>query len=162
MSDDRAEAELIWRKYYGNAEGLATHLIDICLTKLGVVYHVFAILDDNSDFDVACFFKKKISEGTLQLLLETNEGIGFCKFLYQLLDGLRFKPFQPCSIDAGELFFFKTSVDNAKAKPNITAQPRKLTDAEIGAYKKKAKKGETFKEEVVWELPITGPGFYGL
>ena len=52
MPDDRNEALAIWKEFYGNPEGLASRLIQICLSKLGVVYQVFAILDDINDFDL--------------------------------------------------------------------------------------------------------------
>lgn len=161
MADDKTEAENIWRKYYGDPDGLAAHLIGICLSKLSVVYHVFAILDTNSDYDVSCRFWKKVDAATLQKLLETNEGIAFCKVIYAYIEagpgGVSFM--RSCSTTPGELIFFKSFIDSAKVKPNDTAQPRKLSDAEIAAYKEKAKKGEKFKEEVIWELPNGGTGF---
>lgn len=87
MPDDNREAEGIWRQYYGNPDGLALRLTEICLSKIGVVYEVFAILDDYSSSDVSCRFWKKLNDATLQKLLETNEGIAFCKKLYAMLSG---------------------------------------------------------------------------
>ena len=160
MPDDKTEAETIWRQYYGNPEGLALRLTEICLTKLGVVYQVFAILDNYSDYDVGCWFWKKLNNATLQKLLETNEGIYFCKQLYNLLNGgWSGFPLQPsCYINPGELLLFKVLVDGAKEKPNQTAQPRRLTEAEIGFYKKKGGK-QKFNENIVWEIPESGAGF---
>ena len=161
MPDDRSEAEAIWRQYYGDPDGLAARLIQICLTRLGVVWKVFEILDDESDFGVGCRFYKKVDNATLQKLLETNEGIYFCKQLYSLLESratFTF-PINSCSTTYSERLLFKTLVDGAKVKPNDTSQPRKLSDAEIAAYKKKARKGATFNEDIVWEIPQSGTGF---
>lgn len=142
MPDDRTEAKNIWREYYGNPDGLADRLISICLSKLGVVYQVFAILDTNSDYDVSCRFYKKLSGAILQKLLETNEGIAFCKVIYSYIEAGPggFSLIRSCSASPGEMILFKNLIDTAKVKPNKTAQPRRLSDAEITAYKKKAKK----------------------
>jgi len=161
MPDDKVEAENIWKKYYGDPNGLAEHLINICLSKLGVVYHVFAILDTNSDYDVSCRFYNKINGATLQKLLETNESIAFCKVIYAYIEagpgGFSFT--RSCLTSPGEMMLFKALIKGAKVKPNETAQPRKLSDAAIAAYKKRAKRSERFNEEIIWELPQSGTGF---
>lgn len=160
MPNDRSEAEAIWKQYYGDPEGLARRLIQICLTNLGVVWQVFDILNNESDYDVGCRFFKKLDYATLQKLLETNEGIYFCRQLHaMLLSWNGVSAFQACSTTLSDLFFFKSMIDGAKPKPNDTAQPRKLSDAEISEYKKKAGRGEKFKEDVIWELPVKGAGF---
>ncbi|MGI8786893.1 MAG: hypothetical protein ACR2HG_03930 [Pyrinomonadaceae bacterium] len=137
MPDDKSEAEGIWKQYYGNPDGLSLRLAQICLTKLGVVYQVFALLDDYSDFDVGCWFWKKINgSAILYQLLETNEGIYFCKQLYAMLSAgwYGFPLSQACTTTPGELLLLKTLIDTAKVKPNDTGEPRKLSDAEMDWY----------------------------
>ncbi len=163
MPDDKSEAETIWRQYYGKPDELATELTMICLTKLGVVYQVFALLNDYYDFDVGCrFFKKVNHTAVLQMLLETNEGISFCRKLYDMLNAgwSGYPLLQTCSATQGDLILFKIMIDGAKAKPNDTSRPRQLTEAETDYYKNLAKKkGEKFNEEIVWDLPTAGAGF---
>ncbi len=180
MPDDKSEAEAIWRQYYGDADGLAARLIQICLTKLGVVWRVFDILDNESDFAVGCRFWKKVDGATLQKLLETNEGIYFCKQLYILLNSrsnVTF-PIDSCSTTYSELLLFNTLINSAKVKPNDTNQPRKMSDAEISFYtnynqtnlifyerdgkgvlRSTGGKRNDFDANIVWELPQSGVGF---
>lgn len=185
MADDKNEALAIWKYCYGDADGLALHLTQICLSKLGVVYAVFDLLNDYYDYDVGCRFQKKIDDATLQKLLETNEGIAFCKKLYAMLNAgsTDFLTTRGCSASSGELLLFKVRVDSAKVKPNDTAQPKKLSDAEMHYYTqlgdtqklyrvsrdKKTKqeiwnplsesKRHRFDPNICWDLPTSGTGF---
>jgi hypothetical protein len=161
MPDDKAEAQALWLKYFGQPDALAGELIRICLIKTGVVYQIFVILDNYSTLDVGCKFLSNIAYAGLQKLVETNDGLFLCKMLHYWLNGgvrVMVKPL-PCMFIAANLTDLKTLIDNSERKRNQTAQPRQLTQAEIDTYKKKAKKGEAFKDDVVWELPENGTGF---
>lgn len=160
MADDKTEAQTIWKQFQNNPDGLAGRLTEICLTRMGVVYQVFAILDNFGDYNIGCRFWKKLPLATLQKLLETNEGIYFCRQLYQLLSKWNAYPsfFLPCHTTPAELFVLKAWLTFAKEEPNQTAAPRKLSEAEIDTYKKKRGK-QTFDENIVWEMPESGAGF---
>lgn len=117
MPDDKVEANQIWRKYYGNPEGLAEHLARICLIKTGVVYEVFVILDNFSTLDVGCRF---INKCDYFQLVKTRKGLFLCRQLYKWLTEIRSLPTQPmtCVNNATSLLMFKAAIDSAPPPQN--------------------------------------------
>lgn len=169
MPDDKAEAIELQKKFFGKPQELATELVNICLVKPGVVYQLFALLDQYSTIDVGCHFLNNIPYFKLQMFAGTKEGMLACKSLDVSMNN----PFMflfPASYWDTKTFFSKLQLKNAIANP-ISIQghgngsgsgsgPRQLSQTEIDYYKAKAKKnGEKFNDAVIWELPEKGTGF---
>lgn len=178
MADDRTEAEQILRRFAGNADGMAGHLLRISATKAGVVYWVFELIDERTAGDLACRFLKKANApvfSTTQTLVQTNDGIIAARVI---LWNLKNRPAGIlCYLTQSEIAAFEMLVNNAQLKPNNnTSQPRKLSQTEMDFYAKynqtsdvmwNLKRGKwnqsgprvTFNYDICWDLPTNGPGF---
>ncbi len=113
--NDKKLAAVLQQKYYGDSDGLATHLIQICLSQTGVVYEAFVLLDDYSKLDVGCRFINGCNPGAL---CETRKGLQLCRQLYQWLTTIRLivAP-TACADNAVNLLLLKSAIDAAKPKP---------------------------------------------
>ena len=81
MPTDKDTALTLQRKYFGNPQGLAQHLVTICLNQIGVVREVFIILDRFSTFDVGFRFLNLLPSATLLKLANTKNGKALCELL---------------------------------------------------------------------------------
>lgn len=111
--DDKSEALALQQKYFGNPQGLAQHLVRICLNQTEVVYEVFLLLDNFSTLDVGCRF---ISGCDFYALVKTNSGLFLCRKLYEWLTTIRMPVLQPtaCVGNAATLLLLKSAIDGAK------------------------------------------------
>lgn len=85
MPDDKDIALALQRKFYGDPQGLAQHLANICLNSTGVVREVFVFLDRFSTYDVGCRFLNLLSSATLLKLVNTKKGKEMCQMLLRWL-----------------------------------------------------------------------------
>lgn len=60
---------------------MSQHLVDICLSQIGVVRELFYLLDNFSTLDVGCRFLNLIPSGTLLRLVSIKDGKAFCEIL---------------------------------------------------------------------------------
>ncbi|NJM53128.1 MAG: hypothetical protein HC846_06885 [Blastocatellia bacterium] len=97
-------------------QGLAQHLIRVCLIRTGVVYELFLLLDDYSTLDVGCRF---INGCDIYALVRTNNGLFLCRKLYEWLTTIRLTVLYPiaCTKNATTLFLLKSAIDTAKPEP---------------------------------------------
>jgi len=111
--DDRTEAAKLQKQFYGDPQGLADHLIKISLTKNGIVYELFLILDNFSRLDVGCRF---INKANYFQLVKTNRGYTLCVALYGWLTEPKnsFQSPTACVGNAGNLLLLKSAIDTAK------------------------------------------------
>lgn len=85
MPNDKDTALALQRKYFGNPQGLAQHLVTICLNQVGVVREVLLILDRFSTFDVGYRFLNLLPTATLLKLTNTKNGKAVCEMLLRWL-----------------------------------------------------------------------------
>lgn len=133
MPDDKDIALALQRKFYGDPQGLAQHLANICLNSTGVVREVFVFLDRFSTYDVGCRFLNLLSAATLLKLVNTKKGKEMC----QMLLGWFLNP-EPLNSDQPvcpgvdfviELTRLKNAID--KASPNENENPYYTIDEGI-------------------------------
>lgn len=159
--NDKEEARGLIIKYGSLPNVLAKELIRISLVKLNVVFYVFELLGDFNRLDVGCQYLANIPIAGLKKLATTSEGLAFCKLLTYWLGNstVVVKPLS-CSSLFADLTNLRGIINNAERSPNNTAQPKKISDAEIAKYRLEAKKKkQTFNEDIIWELPDGGTGF---
>lgn len=117
MPNDKDIALTLQRKYFGNPQGLAQHLVTICLNQIGVVREVLIILDRFSTFDVGYRFLNLLPSATLLKLTNTKNGKVVCEMLLRwLLDSRPLDSSEAAApgIDWGiELKRLKDAVDNS-------------------------------------------------
>jgi hypothetical protein len=131
--DDKAR--VIQRKYYGDPQGLAQHLVSICLSEIEVVNQVFFILDNFSTLDVGYRFVSLMPQATLLNLVKTKKGLGFCKtLLYWLLyvdKGNTNQAVAPNVDLVPQLMRLKQAIDNAPPPNEKEESPYYTIDAGI-------------------------------
>ncbi len=147
--------------YRGRNSDLAELLIKDYLQKPGVVYQVFAQQDEENRLDLAHKFLLKIDYSELQALvgensLKQNNGLFLGKWLHKwVMKDTSSKRRIELTITISILYGL---ISDTERERNLSINPRPLTDAEIDEYKAKPG-GSSFKDEIIWELPVTGPGF---
>lgn len=158
--DEKVEAQLLYLTYFFSRDGLATQLVNICVVKPGVVYEVLVLFNDTDRMDVASKFLLKIDYAVLQNLVKTNKGLFLCQRLDAWLSGLLFPILHSFNslLITPKLVQLRVLISTVGRTPNITLQPRQLTQAEIDEYKAKPG-GNNFDMDIIWELPESGPGF---
>jgi len=133
MPGDKDTALALQKKFYGDPQGLAQHLVKICLNSVGIVREVFIILDRFSTFDVGCRFLNLLPDATLLGLAKTKNGKALCQML--LLWFLNQTPLNSSDpICPGidfviELKRLKDAIDNSSPKEN--GNPYYTIDANI-------------------------------
>jgi hypothetical protein len=113
FKDDKSKALALQQKYYGDSQGLAQHLISICLNQTEVVYEVFLLLDNFSTLDIGCRF---VNGCDVYMLVKTNNGLYLCKKLYEWLTTIKVPLMQPtaCIGNATTMLLLKSVIDGAK------------------------------------------------
>ena len=126
---------------------------------MAVAYHVLSQMQKrgfaSSDIvHVARGIVDGIEQGWLNKLATHPDGASLLKIIGSIL-----KTDAPGNKNSQRAIKIRIALNSATPKQNNTGQPRKLSSAEIAEYKKKAKKGEVFNEDVVWELPVSSNGY---
>lgn len=132
-ANDREVARTLQQKYFGNPQGLARHLVSICLNQIGVVREVFLLLDNFSTLDVSFRFLNLLPTATLLSLAKTKNGKAFCQILLSWLLNTSNDTSQAVSpgIDLViELRRLKDAIDNA-SPPEDGKNPYYTIDAGI-------------------------------
>lgn len=117
--------------------------------------------DSNTIISGARNFIDAVTDATISHIARTTDGSILLNEVYKILKcvTLENQTKDRCMKITRGFAKKESAVVAPVKKPNDTAQPRKLSDAEITEYKGRAKRGERFKEEIVWELPEGGVGF---
>lgn len=89
MPGDKDTATALQKKFYGNPQGLAQHLVNICLNSVNVVREVFLLLDNFSTLDVGCRFLNLLPTATLLKMVKSKIGKAFGAELLIWLSTLR-------------------------------------------------------------------------
>lgn len=181
MSSERKEAELLQKKYYGKPEELAVHLSRICLTKPGVVYQVFLILDPYSTLDVGGRFVYRTSEAVLHKLAVTYDGYILCSALFSWFSNIRLDALPPGFDNVRQQDEYKVRLQivltTQKERRNDSDRPRQLSQTEMDyyaaynqtdavmwenvnkVYVANGGRRNDFDPTVCWQLPRNGTGF---
>lgn len=181
MPDDKKEAELLQQKYYGKPQELAAELSRICLSKPGVVYQAFVILDTYSTIDVALRFYAKAGDAVLYKTAVTYDGYILCKRLLEWLNTIKLKNPPPLYFDVALRETFRinllTIILNQTIRRNDLNEPRELSQTEMDYYVEYNKtnaifwenvnkvyianggKRNDFNSSVCWQLPMSGAGY---
>lgn len=170
MADDKAKAKALIDKFDGyfsslDVNGLCNELSQIVMQWTYTVYEVFEVMSERRYSQaaleqVATGLINRINPANLTELAKTQHGtilLGRIKYLMNC----EANPNQQVCQHVAMGFKRANDIERKKQERerNNTAQPRKLSKEEIEYYKGRAKRGEKFDEEIVWELPDGGTGF---
>lgn len=168
--DDKTRAKALIDKYDGylsslDVDGLCNELSQTVMSWTYTVYEVFEVMRERGYSQtaleqVATNLTDRINDTNLIELAKSRDGTTLLNRIQYLMN---------CEANPNQAICQRTSTafqrvkdqlrEQDKKKPNDTAVPRKLSEEEINYYKAKAKKGEKFNMEIIWELPQNGTGF---
>lgn len=182
MPDDKTEAQTLQTKYYGKPKELAVALSRICLTKPGVGYQLFTLLDSYSKLDVGLLFLAHTSGAVLSKMAATSDGYVLCRLIYYLLTSIRVAHPPPLYNDQRQkdnlIIQLLTQINIQIVGRNDSTEPRQLSQTEmdyyveynktsavmwesigVNVYSANAGKRNDFDSAVCWQLPMSGAGY---